>query len=559
MTKLRFLFDQAVPMRDGARLSADVYLPPGGGPWPALVMRTPYDNATERHLRFVTYLATRGFAFVFQDVRGRGDSEGRFEPFVHEGRDGYDTIEWAAAQPWCDGKVGTLGASYMATAQWLAAKERPPHLVTMVSAAAAGRWLRELPFMNGKINLGSLLWLHGVAGRTNQPALEQGPLAATIDWRALLAHLPTLTADEVLGRRDTVWRDWISDPTWARYRDRLSLEGHFEQLDLPVLHLTGWYDADQPGALHYYEGMVTRSRAPEHQHLVCGPWFHAGVWYPERHAGGQDFTDRAVLDIERLHLRWFERWLKGVRDGRDEEPRARLFLMGRNEWRDASAWPPPGARSLALYLRSGGVLADAPAPGDPPDRFVYDPRHPTPSAPGYGFSPEATSLDRRSAEQRDDVRVFTSAPLSEPLVVVGIPRVALHASTDVTDTDFAATLCDVYPDGRSVLLADGILRASFRESLTDPQPIVPNRAYAYPLELGATANVFAAGHRVRLSIQSCMFPRYDRNPNTGDPVGRERGLVAANQTILHDLDHPSCLILPVLDGEPEVPSPGSGG
>ena len=552
--KIRFLYDIRTPMRDGTELSADIYLPEVEGSHPTLLMRTCYDNTAERHLAFARYFAERGYAFVFQDVRGRGDSDGKFIPFVNEGKDGFDSIEWIAAQSWCNGKIGMLGGSYLGTAQWLAAKEQPPHLVTMVSAAAAGRWLQELPYMNGKILLDMLMWLDSVGGRTNQSVLQNPVMNGVLDWKALLLHSPTVTADEKIGRTNTVWREWISHRTFDEYWQKLSLEGCFSQLNLPVLHITGWYDGDQPGALYYYNKMLAESPACDRQYFLSGPWVHSGVWFPEKKLGGLDFGEVALHDVKAIHLHWFDHWLKGEQNGLLEEARAMLFIMGRNTWQEAPAFPLPDSQSLILYLNSNGNANTYNGDGgltgkaiveQPADEYIYNPADPTPSAKNYGFSDDEFYFDRQYAEERQDVLVYTSQPLEDEIVIAGIPEVILYASSDTVDTDFAAVLTDVHPDGRSFFLADGIVRASYRESLVEPTLIQPGQVYAYKIELNATANCFFSGHRIRLEIMSCYFPKYERNPNTGDLPGEEKSYQPARLKVFHNLKYPSQLVLTI--------------
>lgn len=552
--KIHCLFDIRIPMRDGTELSADIYLPEAEGSYPALVMRTPYDNTAERHLAMARFMAEHGYAFVFQDVRGRGDSDGKFIPFVNEGKDGFDTIEWVAAQPWCNGKIGTLGGSYLGTVQWLAAKERPPHLVTMVSSAPAGRWLQELPYMNGKILLDMLMWLDSVGGRTNQSVLQNPAMGGVLDWKSLLLHSPTITADEIIGRTNTVWREWISHRTFDDYWRKLSLQGSFSQLNLPVLHITGWYDGDQPGALFYYNHMLKESPASDKQFLLSGPWLHSGVWFPEQKLGGMVFGETAIHDIKEIHLHWFDHWLKGEQNGLAEESRAKLFIMGSNAWQETSAFPPPESKPFTLYLQShgdaqtnhgDGSLTDKIPSELPEDEYLYNPEDPTPSAKNYGFSDDEFYFDRSYAEERPDVLVYTSQPVDQEILFAGIPWVTLYASSDTVDTDFAVVLTDVYPDGRSYFLAEGILRASYRESLTEPTLIQPGKVYEYKIELNATANSFISGHSIRLEVMSCYFPKYERNPNTGDPPGEEKSYLPARLKIFHTATYPSRLILPI--------------
>jgi putative CocE/NonD family hydrolase len=556
---IRFLFDEAVPMRDGVRLAADVYLPPEKGRYPAILQRTPYDNTSPLWVGIAQYFAENGYAFVSQDVRGRCDSEGEWEPLMNESEDGYDTIEWIAEQPWCDGKVGMMGGSYGGHVQWMAARERPPHLVTLVSSAAPGRWMQEFPYMNGKIMPYGMWWLNLVGGRTMQQSVPtfgtvQSP--SLFNWKKMLLHRPLRTLDQALGRTNTIWPEWLEHATYDDYWRKLSLEGIFQGIDLPVLHITGWFDGDQWGELYLYKQMMAHSPAADKQFLLCGPWTHAGTRTPKAEVGGIDFTQAAVLDMNEIHLRWFDHWLKGEENGQQDEPRVKTFVMGRNQWRDEEVWPPPDTQMIPYYLHSGGranSLAgdgrlDPSPPGDEPtDSYIYNPDDATPSVPDLESFPLAEyPLDERFVQRRDDVLVYTSEILTEELEVTGTAFVVLHAASDATDTDFAAVLCDVYPDGRSVPLAEGILRASYRASLEQPALLTPGKVYEYRIELNATSIAYLPGHRIRVAIMSARFPSWDRNPNTGAPIGDDEEVCLATQTVCHDRVYPSHILLPIM-------------
>ncbi len=551
LSPLRFQFDVPIPMRDGVRTSADIFFPHEDGQFPAILMRSCYDNTTERHLGIVRYFAEHGYVFVFQDVRGRGDSDGTFTPFENEGPDGYDTIEWIAAQPWCNGKVGMVGGSYLGTAQWLAARERPPHLTALVSAAPAGRWMEELPYHRGKILLPMLFWLNSVAGRTNQNTLTTPVIAEVVDWQGLMAHTPLLTADELTGRPNGLWRKWLKYD-FCNYWKNLSLEGRFSEIDLPVLHITGWFDGDQPGALFYYQGMTSHSPAANRQFLLAGPWQHSGVWYPQQKLGDIDFGEASMHDAKALQLHWFDYWLKGEQNGLLDEPHVKVFVMGRNQWREASGWPIPGTQMMDYYLHSNGKANTLSGDGrlhetlpedEPADHYTYDPLDTFTNNQGID---DDVSFERRPVEERQEVLVYTSSPLVDELEVTGTPTLTLLAASDAPDTDFAAVLVDVFPDGRAVPIAEGILRASYRNSVDGGAPITPGETYPYQIEMNAVSNAFLAGHCIRLEILSSYFPKYDRNPNSGDPPGEERSFQTAHQTVFHNQDNPSHLVLPVV-------------
>jgi uncharacterized protein len=553
------LWGVPAPMRDGVALNTDIYLPDAGadgGPYPGVLLRTPYSSQGDPVVRIATYLARHGYAVALQDVRGRYGSDGDWEPFRGEGPDGYDAVEWLAAQPWCGGRVGTMGTSYEGSAQWALARERPPHLVTMVSTAAAGRWMHELPFDRGVLTLVILPWLHAVSGRVGR----QPWLIPDID--DVFRELPLRTLDERLGLILPVWREWLDHPRLDDYWKALLLtEDDFRRIELPVLHVTGWYDDDQPGALYLHAGMCAHSPRAADQHLVIGPWEHAATRAPVRSLGGVDFGADAIVDIGDLHRRWFDHWLKGDGDEPWPEPRARVFVGGTNTWRGAAAWPPPDVEPRALYLRSAGranTLAgdgrldpEPPPAAEPADTYVYDPADPVPSDidPRF-YAPDQleTPLDERFKHRRDDVLVYTAAPADDDLAIAGTPVLHLFACTDGPDTDWFVALHDVAPTGASMLLAAGRLRARFADGLEREVPLVPLEPREFVIELSAVGHCLRAGHRVRLTVTSSDFPTWDRNPNTGEPIGTSTALRAATNRVLHAPARASHVMLPIAGG-----------
>jgi uncharacterized protein len=553
----RVRYDVRAPMRDGVELSADVYLPAeGDGPWPAILYRTPYDNSTAAFPELGRFHAGRGYAFVAQDVRGRGDSDGAWEPFFSEAEDGHDTVEWVAAQDWCDGKVGMMGGSYAGFVQWIAARERPPHLTALVSTAAAGRWMEEVPYQFGTFSSYWAFWLNLVGGRSLQMPVQE-PRPSLPEWPRIFTHRPLRDAIKVLGRDNTAWDTWLAHPTFDDYWRRLSLRGRFAELDLPVLHITGWFDGDQWGELFYWRGMIDESPAADRQWLVSGPWDHAGTRTPTQHLGGRDFGVDSLVEMTALHARFFDRWLKGEDNGQERDPRVRIFTMGVNEWQDEEAWPPASVAGRPAHLRSGGraqTLAgdglltwDAPARDEPADTFVYDPCDPTPSVPDVSALPFGdVPFDNRWRLRRDDVLVYTSEPLEADLEVSGHPVVVLHASSDCIDTDWHVGLCDVLPSGRSDELTHGCMRAAYRDGIdAAPTPLEPGRVYEFRVEMRALSNVFRAGHRVRLCVASASFPGRAANPNTNAAVGDDDVCAIARNSVHHTAALPSRVLLPV--------------
>jgi putative CocE/NonD family hydrolase len=553
----RTLYDQRVPMRDGVTLSADIFLPPeGDGPFPAILQRTPYDNTMTLWVNIARFFAGHGYAFVSQDVRGRCDSDGIWKPFVNEGPDGHDTIEWIARQSWCTGNVGLMGGSYGGHVQWMAAREVPEHLTCMVSTASCGRWMEELPARFGVFAPYFMWWLNLTGGRTLQQQLGTQPEAP--DWAAIMTHRPLRDLDVVLGRTNTVWREWLQHETFDELWQQLSLMGHFQKINVPVLHITGWFDGDQWGELFLYHGMMESSPAADRQWLLSGPWDQGGTRTPQQRLGGRDFGPESLTDMNAVHLRFFDHWLKGIDNGQKHDPKVRIFIMGTNQWRDEDTWPPAGMVDTPFYLHSGGAAntlggdgrlsTEKPAGNEPGDTLVYNPENPTPSYQDLSqYPPTDVTLDKRWQLRRDDVLVYTSEPLEDDLEITGHPFVVLYATSDCPDTDWHVGLHDVHPDGRSEELTSGCMRAAHRDGLkATPSPIEPGKVYEYRIELMATGNVWKAGHRIRIAVASADFPGSRANPNTNAPTGDDDQWQIAHNTICHTADHPSHFLAPVI-------------
>lgn len=553
-TDVQFDFDARVPMRDGTELSADVYLPRGQGPFPVILQRTPYDNASPAVVRTAEYFARSGYVFVAADVRGRGDSDGYFTPFRGEGKDGADTIEWIIRQPWCNAKVGMMGGSYASSVQWLAARERPRGLVTIVSTATSGRQVQD-PVARGKLRPSLFMWLHATGGRTMQATSsdEGGP---EMDWEEILRHRPFREADQALGRRGTAWPEWMDhrddDAYWATESQFVGVD----VIDVPVLHITGWYDGSVTGELEMYDLLAANQEARRHQHLVIGPWDHAGTRVPAQVLGMRDFGPDSVLDILGLHRKWFDHWLRGEPSWRADEPRVRTFTMGANEWRDRPAWPPP-TRAVSWFLRTTdgvGQLHPAAPTQDESRTYVYDPENPTPSAPDVcGIRWGAGVLDHHDhafVETRDDVLVYTTEPFAAPLTITGAPFADLYVSTTAVDTDAAVVLSEVTSSGASIIIAEGLVRLSYRTPGVRRALLTPGEAVTCRVELNATSIEVPAGHRLRLTVSSALFPAYDRNPNTGAAPGDDEQWQISQQTVHQTPGHASRLVLPVEESHP---------
>ena len=556
----RIRFDQRIPMRDGVTLSADLYFPgaaldsgntggAGEAPtrWPAILTRTPYLKASEGTLAQGRWFAERGYVFVAMDVRGRGDSDGGFLPYFNEGRDGYDSIEWIVAQPWSDGAVGTIGGSYLGRIQWLTALERPPHLRAMVVAVPPSDPFVETP--TGLPSPMHLCWLHYTSGRQLQ-------LMEAVDWEQVYDHLPLLTMDEAAGREMRKWREEVEHAQLDDYWRPLCYQDKFDQLSVPTLHISGWYDDEQVGTPLNFHGMTTQAATPEARHsqrLLMGPWGHRVNTTAK--LGEVDFGDAALIDLAGEQLAWFDRWLRGV--GADEPVTpARLFIMGENVWRDEQEWPLARTEWTRYHLRGAGhansrfgdgaLSTETPPAEEPADSYRYDPARPTP------FITEATSSqiggpdDYAAVQRRDDLLVYQSEPLTEAVEVTGPVQMELYAASSAPDTDFTAMLLDVWPSGFAQRLTDGMVRARFREGMAQPSLINPGEVYRYQIDCWNTAHVFREGHRIAMQIASAAFPKYDRNLNTGATLGVTSEMAVAEQTIYHDAAHPSAIILPVI-------------
>jgi hypothetical protein len=564
-------------MRDGTVLYADVYRPAAAGRYPVILLRTPYNKALPR----TAYLqldpmraATRGYALVVQDTRGRYASEGEFYCFRHEIDDGYDTVEWAARAPWSDGNVGMYGASYMGATQWLAALARPPHLRCIVPMITASDYHEGWTYHGGAFSLGfNLSWtLSGLVlanfGHYTLPpgdaARIRGELVEAVDrMGGPFGHLP-LRDLPVLRQASLAeyYDDWLAHPEDDAYWRQWNIESRHGAIDVPALNIGGWYDIFLGGTLRNYVGMRAHGPTPaaRSQRLIVGPWLH-GVLWPNVN-GEVDFvvlSQGLALDLDGILLRWYDHWLRGIDTGMLAEPPVKVFVMGENVWRDESAWPPAGARPTRYYLHGGGrantlhgdgrLGPEAPAQG-PSDHFLYDPRNPVPTRGGplccWPGAVPAGAYDQRPVEERPDVLVYTTLPLEAPVEVTGPVTLTLWAASSAEDTDFTAKLVDVEPCGYARNLTEGIVRARYRTSTERPVPIEPGRPYEYTIDLWATSNFFRAGHRIRLEISSSNFPRFDRNPNTGRLIAAETRLVPAMQTVFHDATRPSHLVLPIV-------------
>jgi putative CocE/NonD family hydrolase len=553
---------KAVTMRDGTKLYADIYLPKAPGKYPTIVIRTCYGVQRDGMHPTVVKFAQNGYAVVVQDVRGRYESEGIWEPFRDEAKDGYDTIEWAAAQSFSNGKVASEGGSYLGHNQWQAMSLGPPHLVAAFPALASTNIYANWLTMGGAFRL-SFNYGWGVVRMPNRIMLPQfwhteSYMPQNIKYEAILNHLPLKDGDlQSAGYAVQHYRDWLKHESYDEYWKSISDEERFDKINVPVHTSGGWFDIFVMGTINGYVGMKNKGATPEARagaRMIIGPWGHG----PSRSFGGVDFTADAYVDQFETELRFFDYHLKGIKNGLDSEDPVKLFYMGENKWRSEKDWPIPGTNYRALYLHSKGSANTAKGDGqltfekplaNGSDKYIYDPAKPVPTTGGNnccGTPTLAGPRDQQVLEQRSDVLVYTSEPLETPLTIAGPVKIKLFASTDGKDTDWMIKLVDLKPDGTAMPVSEGILRAKFREGLDKIRLLTPGQVYEYDIELTGTANVFKAGHRMRIDITSSNFPQFDRNPNTGDPLGTSAVMRVANQTVHHGGARLSHIVLPVV-------------
>ena len=579
MQSIPIRVDQNVPsrMRDGTTLYADVYRPEASGRYPVILTRTPYDKdnyGTRVDSLDPIRAAREGYAVVIQNVRGRYNSEGEFYTFMNEIEDGYDTVEWAAAQPWSTGKVGMHGGSYVGATQWLAAVSRPPHLVAIFPSITSHDYYEGWTYQGGAFQLNfalnwslslSLANLENLSRSLGDLAGEGKMMAEAFDHLhdavgfLPLKDYPALSAPGLA----PYYYDWIKHPENDSYWHRWNIEDRHHAIQVPAYSMGGWYDIFLGGTIRNFVGMRKNGATEEArrgQKLMIGPWFHDSD--PGNKTGEVDFglaSDTASFDFHGVKLRWFDHWLKAEENGIIDEDPVRIFVMGANVWRDEGEWPLSRTRYVNYYLHSNGNAntlngdgsLSPEAPGDEPwDAFLYNPVNPVPTRGGGLCCHEAAyppgAFDQREVESRADVLVYSTPPLEKDTEVTGPVTVTLWAASSAVDTDFTAKLVDLCPCGGAINLTDGIIRAKYRESTTQARLIKPDEVYEYKIDLWATSNVFKAGHSIRLEISSSNFPRFDRNPNTGSALGEDTALRPASQMVLHNSRYPSCVTLPVI-------------
>ena len=544
----------SVPVRDGVKLATDVYRDDAVERAPVVLIRTPYDRTKQKTAaeRWVQ----AGYVFVAQDCRGTRASEGVLAPYNNEGQDGFDTIEWVTRQPWCNGRVGMMGGSYVGAVQWQAAAESPPGLVVIAPQATWSSFYRNL-YLGGAVRLSLISgW---IAGNTPKP---DGVTPA--DMNHVLLRLPLSDVDEAIGW-PMPWLDaYLTHPVPNGFWTRLDLTTRLPELQLPVLHVVGYHDFFSRESVDNFVLMQQHARDPatrRQQRLVLGPWDHGTIGKSK--VAEVDFGAEAALDVAAIQLDWFDRYLKqdAAAQAKPFAP-VKYFSMGDNVWRDAQTWPPEGVVAASFFLHSDGkantrhgngrLSRQAPTQEQPADSFKADPANPTPSSPVTEIRPLKAAVwgpvDQRATEDRDDVLVYTSDVLTEPLTFAGNIEAKLHVSTDTPDADWVVKLIDVHPDGFAPHLARGILRGRYRRSLLKPELMLPGEVYEITVDLGPAAATIAKGHRLRVDISGADFPLYDRNPNTAEGIFSNKTAIATEQ-VHHKPGALSRIMLPVLNSK----------
>ena len=573
-----FEHDVKVRMRDGVRLSANIWRPKAEGKFPIIFVYMPYDNTRKSEffqgdiIGHAQYFVPRGYVFACIDVRGRYDSEGEsylyWDPKWREGKfdgqDVYDCQTWLGEQPWSTGKIGMCGGSYLGFVQWMGATEANRYLTALIPYVTPDdHWDNVYP--NGAFQLSNSLNLLALLGNltaNNNDGLRNDFL----DWDKLYRYLPIRTMDQaIFGQTDILWQDLVDHPDNDHYwrfsvgdRPRAGemSAGKYAQVQVPTLNITGWYDQVSQSTINGYLGMVRYGpeEIRDRHRLLVGPWRH-GVG--PREVGDLDYGPEADVDFRPIELRWYDYWLKGIDNGMMDEPRVDIFVMGDNKWRGEHEWPLSRSRNTKYYLHSegransrfgNGTLSTRPPSREPADVFVYDPDDPVPTYGGNVSMYPSTGgpRDQRAIQRRDDVLVFTGEVLRKEVEVTGRVLTMLHAASSAADTDFTAKLVDIHPNGYAQLLAEGIIRARYRDSFKKQILLEPGKVYEYTIDLWSISHVFKRGHRIQLEISSSNFPKYDRNPNTGHKFGEDAELRKATQTVHHDADYPSHIVLPVI-------------
>ncbi|MBT2266078.1 CocE/NonD family hydrolase [Rhodococcus erythropolis] len=567
-----------IPMRDGIRLATDLWIPDHPTSFPTLLVRLPYskDAYPAAEIDYPTNpnifrLLMEGYAIVYQDCRGTGESEGIFDPLMNEADDGVDTVEWIGRQKWCSGSIGTFGHSYLGFTQWATASRAPEGLKAIAPAVSAPDFYAA-PFYSAG---GALSWhavwfwanIISLTPTNNANRSDLQPLAIMNEAIAMLEnaqeHLkmnPPIEQD-LYQNLFSWWESMLMHPERDSYWTDSAPSEHLDSVSVPALSIGGWFDLFAGETVKAYTHMrsegATRA-AREGQRLIMGPWDHAYLLgdYHDRQFGPTSSVYSA--DLTQAHLDFFDEHLRAPSNMPSTAAApVRIFVMGVNQWRDEQDWPLPDTTYVDHHLSGGaapeneGRLNVSPTVTAGAAQYVYDPSNPVPTTGGRLMMPASRNqvgpVDRRMLGKRDDVLVYSTPPLVDPVEVTGFVTAILFVSSSAVDTDFTVKLLDVDPSGRATYLTDGIVRMRYRNSLTEPTLLEPETVYEVTVDLAVTSNVFLPGHRIRAEISSSDFPRYDRNPNTGSEIATSSSWITATNRVHYGPDYPSRLVLPVID------------
>jgi putative CocE/NonD family hydrolase len=560
-----FESDVEMKTRDGVTLYADIYRPKADGQFPVLLQRTPYGKNNDVSIGLQG--AARGYVMIIQDVRGRFASEGEWYVFKHESLDGYDTVEWAAALPYSNGKVGMWGGSYVGATQMLAAIAHPPHLAGICPFVTGSNYHENWTYQGGAFEQWfSESWTSRLAKDTFDRQLTRVTDAIVGDSQLPLASYPLFNTSgfrtsELMASLAPYFLDWLAHPAYDDYWRAWSIQEHYADITVPALSIAAWYDIFQGGSLQNYVGLKTQAgseAARRGQHLLVTLGGHAGQG---RKVGDVDFGAAAQFNDDDATLDWYDYLFKGAQNEFAQKP-VTIFVMGLNQWRQEDDWPLVRAKNTKYFLHSQGAANSAGGNGslstkapnsEPPDNYVYDPANPVPTIGGPLCCDSAHlkpgARDQRPAETRADVLVYSTRAFPEDVEVTGPVNVELYVESSALDTDFTAKLVDVGPDGFARNLTDGIIRARYRDSREKAELLKPGQVYKLTIDLWSTSNVFLKGHALRLEISSSNFPRFDRNLNTAEQPESGQQFISATNVIFHDHKRPSALILPIVPGK----------
>lgn len=544
---LKVMYHLPVAMRDGVNLATDIYLPTKSGKYPTLLIRDMYTNGSavgrQKYAKFAT---SNGYALVFQSVRGRYDSEGKWYPYFQEINDGDDTLTWISKQSWSNGKVGMFGSSYLASVQWLAAINKNPALVAIAPAVSPGNYYRDVAYPGGAFSLLSRAsWGIGLAGsRTN--------MSFPIDWVNGINHLPLETLADSVGFNVPHFQDWIAHPSYDDYWKPLNLEARATEMAVPALNIGGWFDVFLRSTIGSYKTMTTESASAASrngQRLIIGPWPHG--WNKSSKTGDVEFGEKSLIDTPAMLLEWFDYWMKSndkpSRLTSGKSP-VRIFIMGENVWRDEQEWPLSRTEYRPYYLHANNTLSDtAPTITLASLKYDYDPADPVPTLGGNIMMPKLRGPhDQKPLDNRQDILRFVTEPFTEKTEFTGPISAEIYASSSAPDTDFMAKLIVVKPNGKAFNLVDGVIRARYRNGFDKPLLIEPGKVYKYHIDMWASSYMLSPGDRIRIDITSSNYPRLARNLNTGADFAKTLKMEVANQTIHMSKQYPSKIILPMI-------------